>query len=150
MSCAICGPLEETVLHILLACPMAMEIWEGNGFEEELWEDNLQCIRDVLERVADKLAEESMEEFVVVLWECWNARNLFILGKRDKKLGGLGGRAIRYVQSYRLAKIDDVQYVENKPGTTTYWRRAHQTQGSSNSALAQEGQGRRPWARICS
>ncbi|KAJ8433536.1 hypothetical protein Cgig2_018089 [Carnegiea gigantea] len=62
------------------------------------------CALDYLEHASTSLDPDKLGEFVAVLWECWNARNRFIFGRRDSNWRVLAGRAVSFVRRYRELK----------------------------------------------
>lgn len=35
--CVVCGACEESNVHALLECPLAIAIWEGSGIDHRFW-----------------------------------------------------------------------------------------------------------------
>ncbi|KAJ8437997.1 hypothetical protein Cgig2_029978 [Carnegiea gigantea] len=43
-SYAICGFSIKLDVHILLECPLAVQIWEGNNFDPSIWESSKKAV----------------------------------------------------------------------------------------------------------
>ncbi|KAJ8444225.1 LOW QUALITY PROTEIN: hypothetical protein Cgig2_028106 [Carnegiea gigantea] len=108
MSCGVCGAMEESDLHSLLYCPMAMEIWSSSDFDTKLWEGEFPSVIDYMLLAKDSLDNDELGEFAAVLWECWNSHNNFLFGTRRINLHHVGKRAPAFVQNYRKVQVDSV------------------------------------------
>jgi len=75
MRCDICGAVEESDVHVLFLCPLAMEVWNGSDFEEDLWRGGGSSALDMVGKAATVLSADRLAEFVAVMWECWNSKN---------------------------------------------------------------------------
>ncbi|KAJ8429882.1 hypothetical protein Cgig2_014162 [Carnegiea gigantea] len=119
MQCAICGAVEESDSHILIHCPMAMEIWNHSGFDRDLWDNNFPSIMDCILFAKKRLDLDHLGDFVAVLWECWNKRNRFIFGDRIYTFHGLADRAKNLVRSYRKVREGTGEGVSSTP---QFWK----------------------------
>jgi len=108
VQCAIYGAVQEFNSHILLHCPMAVDIWSHIGFESEVWVNNFPSLMDCILLVKESLDLDQLGEFVAVLREFWNTRNRFIFGDRIHDLCVSAEQAKNFVCSYHK--------VRNEPG----------------------------------
>ncbi|KAJ8434123.1 hypothetical protein Cgig2_024241 [Carnegiea gigantea] len=115
MSCSICGHIEETDTHTILECPLASQIWHNYCFDCNLWASLFHALADCLGNARKSLDEDLFGDFLVVMWECWNARNRFIFKNPDHNLSSLGKGVIDFVHSYRHT-LDS----ESSPQPTTH------------------------------
>jgi len=56
-SCAICGFSIKSDVHMLLECPLAVQIWEGNSFDPFIWESRYPSLLECLSSVMGKFGE---------------------------------------------------------------------------------------------
>ena len=52
----------------------------GREFNEKVWVVQYSCVLDWLSSAFNKLGIERFGEFLIVAWECYNARNRYVLG----------------------------------------------------------------------
>ena len=101
MNCTICGALEESDSHHLLACPIVVKIWSGNCFVNDLWTNPFLCVMCCLVYTRAKLNDEQLGKFVVIFCECYNLCNPFIFRNRDPCLLGLSERDASFVRNFK-------------------------------------------------
>ncbi|KAJ8437526.1 hypothetical protein Cgig2_027601 [Carnegiea gigantea] len=119
MTCSVYTHSEDTVTHAILECPLAVQIWGGSDLDTTLWFTRHRTLADCIAKAGENLDKDTFGDFLAVMWECWNARNLFIFRRPDNNLSVLGEGAIVFVRSFR-----ELQNIELSPQTTlhpTYW-----------------------------
>ncbi|KAJ8421888.1 hypothetical protein Cgig2_009607 [Carnegiea gigantea] len=104
MSCTICGHYIEPDVHILMQCPLAVQVWEGSSTAKCLWSNPVSSKRDCIERVTKILNVDELANFVAIIWEIWNARNRFIFKRLDHHLASLSCHAIDFMKNYKATK----------------------------------------------
>ena len=72
IECEICGCSIELKVHVLLHCPLAARIWEGNNWKHRLWDEQFRTTRDCLDKALKASDNEELGQFVAIVWECWN------------------------------------------------------------------------------
>ncbi|KAJ8452108.1 hypothetical protein Cgig2_016689 [Carnegiea gigantea] len=107
MSCTICGHYIESDVHILLQCPLTVQVWEGSSTAKCLWSDPIRSTRDCVERATKILDVDELGNFVAIIWEIWNARNRFIFKRSDHHLASLSYGVIDFVKNYRAMQDMD-------------------------------------------
>jgi len=75
--------------------------WAGSDIDEALWALKYRFLRDCLEKASTSLDSEHLGYFLVLMWECRNARSHFIFKKAHTNLEVMGKRALDFVRSYR-------------------------------------------------
>lgn len=85
MVCSRCGVEGETLMYALKDYPKAHVVWTFGGLDDHILEyDAAGCI-DWLEYAMSFLDKEAFEDFLVVLWNIWNARiNSIFRGTNDE------------------------------------------------------------------
>jgi len=97
--CVICGHLETLMLS--WSVHFASQIWEGCGFDTTLWTTRFHTIVDCLDNAQFSLDNDCFRNFLVVMCECWNARNRFIFNNPNCDWNSSGKKAFDFVHSYR-------------------------------------------------
>lgn len=105
MRCSICGHPEEDDIHALFECPLAESIWSCSEFERKLWACHFRSARDCVEGAMKSLNQESLGNFLAILWKCWEAQNRFIFTSSDINFALLCEQAISFVKQYREHKM---------------------------------------------
>jgi len=101
MGCAVCSHYLESEVHILLQCPLALQVWGRSTMDNNHWAQNFPSMRDCLEQAAAEMDLDQLGEFVAICWEIWNARNRHVFGRPDSNLEVLSSRGVKFVISYR-------------------------------------------------
>ena len=108
-SCELCGFVEDSDVHALFACPVAVEIWSNSDVDEELWGAGPLSAADRLQQVASMLDDPQMGEYLAILWEIWNERNRLIFGHGSSRGGrGSAARAVQFVRSFMEFKTQSL------------------------------------------
>ncbi|KAJ8431184.1 hypothetical protein Cgig2_010216 [Carnegiea gigantea] len=104
---ASCGFSIELDVHVLLECPLAVQIWECSKFQPAIWEPRHPSLLDCLSSIMRKVDWESLAEFVAVLWECWHARNKFIFQSPDHNPWCFSERKLRLFTA--IVRLEEVR-----------------------------------------
>lgn len=72
-NCAICSlSTEETLLHLFLDCPFAMQCWNTLGLSVQIFADPLDTITSFRMQLGVPF---SMEIIISMSWTIWSVRN---------------------------------------------------------------------------
>ena len=107
MTCSICNHPEETDVHALLECPMAVHILEGSTVDNRVWTPPFRSMEDCFVNAMRLLDDDHLGIFATILSEVWNARNRFLFGYSNKSLSTLSQIVISFVHNYRAAQDRD-------------------------------------------
>ncbi|KAJ8436518.1 hypothetical protein Cgig2_003216 [Carnegiea gigantea] len=66
-----------------------------------------------------RLDSDKFGELLAIMWECWNARNIFIFKNSDKNLHVLGKKAIEFVHSFR-AHHEPICFIDSSSHPTAW------------------------------
>ena len=124
-SCELCGCMEDSDVHALFACPVAIEVWSDSGVAEEYWSAGQWSATERLKQAASNLDETQMGEFLAVMWAIWNERNRIIFGQGSYRGGkGIAARAIQFVRGFVEFKSQSLSQGGNEDHAwkATVWR----------------------------
>jgi len=103
--CAICGHYLKFEVHILLQCPLVLQVWSESIVDSSYWAVNFPSMKDYLEHASALMEMNHLGEFVAICWEIWNARNRHVCGRPHSNLANLSSHAINFMMSYREARV---------------------------------------------
>lgn len=86
MTFSICNHPEETDIHALLECSMAVLILEGSMVDNSVWVPRFRSMEDCFVCTMKLLDDDQLGIFTAILWEVWNARNHFPFWTRRQVL----------------------------------------------------------------
>ncbi|KAJ8427152.1 hypothetical protein Cgig2_017243 [Carnegiea gigantea] len=106
MSCATCAAAEESDVHVLLECPLAVAIWESSPVERRFWDVKVKLMVDCVELAMTAIDRGQMGEFwpfcgnvgTLETWGLWEGGG-FVIRSSDGDIvlagveqgGGFGG-----------------------------------------------------------
>ena len=84
-NCLLCDYHEETTTHILWACPLARNVWVlAKGKPNKMPNTEEADFRDLTLALASSKPSSELEQWTMLTWAIWNARNKFIFeGHQD-------------------------------------------------------------------
>lgn len=100
MSHTACGHAEESDVHSVLKCPLAVQIWNSSPFQVFIDSNKFRSLIDCFEKARQQLKGETVRDFLAIMWEFWNARNRFIFSWPDKNLSILSKRPLDFIKCY--------------------------------------------------
>ncbi|KAK8973038.1 hypothetical protein V6N11_047041 [Hibiscus sabdariffa] len=80
--CPFCSTTVETSLHAFRDCPSAAEALHLGGFPVSVTDSHADSIFGWLVAAARSLSREDFAKLVLILWNLWNRRNLWIHDSR--------------------------------------------------------------------
>ena len=82
MAYPVCGHAEESDVYAIIECPLAIQIWDRCGLDENLWVLKQRSLRDCLEKVCISLDYELVGVFMPVMWNVRMPEIALSLGRR--------------------------------------------------------------------
>ena len=109
-ACAICQQQDETVAHALWGCPMARNVWAMVEGKLQKISSYTEDFYGLVKELAPVLTKNEMEVWAVVSWAIWNARNRYIIDRKQAHPNDTLRGAMTLLQDYqRLCQwIDSV------------------------------------------
>jgi len=69
MDCVVYSHYLEPEVHILLQCPLVLQVWGGSTVNSNYWGVSFPSMRDCLEQALATMDIDQLGEFVAICWE---------------------------------------------------------------------------------
>ncbi|KAL0286137.1 UNVERIFIED_CONTAM: putative mitochondrial protein [Sesamum calycinum] len=79
--CPFCTDTDETIIHALLHCCFARQVWALSNFCWRFLNDPVFSVEDWLCNILDKLSSADFDCALMICWTLWWSRNLKMLNK---------------------------------------------------------------------
>ncbi|KAK4403141.1 putative ribonuclease H protein [Sesamum angolense] len=79
--CPFCTDTDETIIHTLLHCCFARQVWALSNFCWHSLNDPVSSVEDWLCNILDKLSPTDFDCALMICWTLWWSRNLKMLNK---------------------------------------------------------------------
>ena len=73
--CGVCGEHDETVIHTLLQCPLAHNVWALVRGKLQKCASSAYDFLSLAWTLVEKLSKKDLETWAMMAWAIWNAQN---------------------------------------------------------------------------
>ena len=111
-TCTICQQHDETVAHALWECPLARNMWAMVRGKLKKCNSEAPNFYTLARQLEEKLPKKDLEEWAMVSWSIWNARNRFHFEEKQSMPSDILHGATTLLQKYqRLCKTSTSTWV---------------------------------------
>lgn len=97
----LCQQQPETCDHLLRECPFARNAWALVKGKVHKCSNEAQDFFHLFGAMAGKLTKEQLEQWTVLFWAIWNARNKFYFEKTKAQPKGILQGALAVLETYQ-------------------------------------------------
>ncbi|CAN1332707.1 Putative ribonuclease H protein At1g65750 [Linum perenne] len=108
--CGLCNHPTESVQHLFLECPFALECWNKAGLLQIVTNATLNYVNfiDWLTKLLDHSATMQAEKVVVLLWSLWRERNARVWRNEQKPAFVVVRLALEYLEEWQQARPPNI------------------------------------------
>ncbi|KAL4297682.1 hypothetical protein GQ457_12G013450 [Hibiscus cannabinus] len=116
--CPFCSDTIETSLHAFRDCPLTAEALHLGGFSSLVTDSRADTILDWLLAVARTISREDFAKLILILWNLWNRRNLWVHDSRLQPVWATVTAASLLHSDFRMAN-DNGKHPRARPLLST-------------------------------
>ena len=110
-SCPVCGEEAETINHMFIDCPVALEVWSKYPLYMTLLQSGM-CFVDWVEVILSNLSSPNIEIFFTLVWFIWRHCNEVWSGLHPGGINQIAPKASKYALEYLEAVSDPPLFQE--------------------------------------
>ncbi|KAG2689722.1 hypothetical protein I3760_09G152300 [Carya illinoinensis] len=103
--CPVCKVHKESVMHALWQCVASSDVWTESSARVQKWSIMEESLMDLIEKMAQNLTTEEMEEVAVVMWRIWLRRNQLVFENSFMPPKQLINIAREQLREFQMAQV---------------------------------------------
>lgn len=101
--CPVCNANEESVMHILVQCPLAHQCWGSVLISIQVIATD--SFSDWMDQVFQQTSQFRRAEILTLCWALWKARNDLVWRQKQSQVNGITAIAMEYLGSWINAQV---------------------------------------------